>query len=412
LTKRKLPPNIEEARGYEGYIAHLRDLGGKQYSKSFAVNTHGSDAEAFRAASRWLADEKAKRQDGEPGERKHRETLREVGEAWYRHGVTNKNWKASTKRDYRYVLDSLMDKDSPLKIASGETKLAKLTEELIRTWQTDLLEAKVGRRTVEKARMVLGGIFEHARVAYKFKLNPVRAVEPPKPDDDDPADLLDFYNVAEVKELVRAAESKQDGATFLTAALAGPRRGELCALRVGNLDFAGDKIRIEGSYAHGELTSPKSGKGRSVPMAKEVAEALAALLTERGNPGDGELVFPGPDGDHQDGSALRRRYVKARDKADLRPLRFHDLRHVFGSLAIRKADIVQVQAWMGHANVKTTMGYLHHKSSAQDAKILDSAFEQDSPLNADEPEPTNSDLQRQIADLSEQLARALAKAEV
>jgi integrase len=121
-------------------------------------------------------------------------------------------------------------------------------------------------------------------------------------------------------------------------------------------------------------------------MADKVAKALAALLTERADVrgetlANDELVFPGAGGpyEYQDGSALRRRYIKARDEAGLRPLRFHDLRHVFGSLAIRKADIVQVQEWMGHADVETTLRYLHYKSSVEDAKILDSAFAQDSP---------------------------------
>jgi integrase len=260
--------------------------------------------------------------------------------------------------------------------------------------------------------MVLGSIFEHARVAYKFKVNPVRAVKPPKQKKRPP---LNFYSVAEVIEkLVPAAESTQDGAMFLTAPLTAIRRGELCALRVGDVDFENAKIYVEGSYGHGEPSSPKSDEGRSVPMAFEVATALAALLTERDNPADDELVFPGPNGGYQDGSAVRRRYIKARDKAGLRPLRFHDLRHVFGSLAIRKADIVQVQAWMGHANIKTTARYLHYKSSVEDAKILDSAFARERP-QAESSEPTDSErlteLQRQVAELSEQLTRALDRTE-
>jgi len=55
-------------------------------------------------------------------------------------------------------------------------------------------------------------------------------------------------------------------------------------------------------------------------------------------------------------------------------LRFYDLRHTFGSLAINVASIVQVQAWMGHADIQTTMRYLHHKSRADDAKLLSTAF--------------------------------------
>jgi len=85
-------------------------------------------------------------------------------------------------------------------------------------------------------------------------------------------------------------------------------------------------------------------------------------------------VFLGEDGATMDGSALRRRYLKDRDAAGLRELRFHDLRHTFGSLAITFASIVQVQAWMGHAKVTTTMRYLHHKSREDDARLLSAAF--------------------------------------
>jgi integrase len=60
-----------------------------------------------------------------------------------------------------------------------------------------------------------------------------------------------------------------------------------------------------------------------------------------------------------DGSALRRRYVNALERAGLRQLRFHDLRHTFGTRMIAKADIVPVQEWMGHADIETTRGYLH-----------------------------------------------------
>jgi integrase len=56
---------------------------------------------------------------------------------------------------------------------------------------------------------------------------------------------------------------------------------------------------------------------------------------------------------------LRRRYIAARNKAGIRPLRFHDLRHTFGSLAISRASIIQVQAWMAMPTIKTTMRYLH-----------------------------------------------------
>jgi integrase len=49
---------------------------------------------------------------------------------------------------------------------------------------------------------------------------------------------------------------------------------------------------------------------------------------------------------------LLKRYKRALRAAGLRPLRFHDLRHTCGTTMIRKADIVRVQTWMGHADME------------------------------------------------------------
>jgi hypothetical protein len=72
--------------------------------------------------------------------------------------------------------------------------------------------------------------------------------------------------------------------------------------------------------------------------------------------------------------ALRRRYTKALADAALRPLRFHDLRHTFGTRMIAKADIRRVQEWMGHADIQTTMRYLHYAPRAEDAALVAEAF--------------------------------------
>jgi hypothetical protein len=81
-------------------------------------------------------------------------------------------------------------------------------------------------------------------------------------------------------------------------------------------------------------------------------------------------VFVGELGGFLDSSALRRRFKRARDKAGLRPLRFHDLRHRFGSIAIRVADPREVQEWLGHADFTTTQIYMHYKPRADAARRL------------------------------------------
>jgi integrase len=89
-------------------------------------------------------------------------------------------------------------------------------------------------------------------------------------------------------------------------------------------------------------------------------------------------VFAALAGGYLDGSALRRRYGAALARAGLRPLRFHDLRHTFGTRMIAVADIRRVQEWMGHADVQTTMRYLHYAPRAEDAALVAQAFGIDS----------------------------------
>src|SRR5205823_5249077 len=145
-----------------------------------------------------------------------------------------------------------------------------------------------------------------------------------------------------------------------------------------DVDFAGSVVRVRGSFAGGRLTTPKSGKVRSVPLAPDVAEALAKLGQRPFFTADDDLVFAGELGGYLDGSALRRRYGAALDAAGLRPLRFHDLRHTFGTRMIAKADIRRVQEWMGHADVQTTMKYLHYAPRADDARLVAEAFKLES----------------------------------
>ena len=106
-------------------------------------------------------------------------------------------------------------------------------------------------------------------------------------------------------------------------------------------------------------------------MVPEVAEALAKLGQREHFTGDDDLVFSGEAGGHLDGSALRRRFTAAQEQAGLRKIRFHDLRHTFGTLAIRGAEsIVELQAWMGHAEVRTTMRYTHYREQQDAAERL------------------------------------------
>jgi integrase len=290
-------------------------------------------------------------------------TFQHAADEYLRYIEEDRARKPSTVAGYRALVRA------QLLPAFGSLPVESITTPMVESWITGL---EVAPATRTKAYVLMGGIMKRARKVYGLPFNPVTDVEkPPAPT---ASGDIEVFSPEEVMALVEAAPSEQDAAIYLTAAFSGLRRGELIALRWRDVDIEGSTIRVRASYSDGALATPKSGKVRSVPMAPNVAETLTNLRQRPLWTADDDLVFVGRTGTFLDGRALRRRYQDALDRAGLRRLRFHDLRHTFGTRVIAKADIRRVQEWMGHADVKTTMRYLHYAPRKDDAALVASAF--------------------------------------
>src|SRR5215218_5740130 len=67
-----------------------------------------------------------------------------------------------------------------------------------------------------------------------------------------------------------------------------------------------------------------------------------------------------------------------RDRGTGKPFVFHDLRHTFGTLAVQAFALSDVRASMGHADVQTTMLYVHHTPQHDAADRLGALVSKDS----------------------------------
>lgn len=180
--------------------------------------------------------------------------------------------------------------------------------------------------------------------------------------------------------------ASQLGTIIRVAAQTGLRMGELRALRWADVRFAEGSVMVRRSAPGGGVEkAPKSGKVRSVPMTDDVIRLLDGLSLRDRFVGQGDLVFCSADGHYFDESKVRKAYKSAIRAAGLghrleqqggrHPLTFHDLRHVFGSMAARSAqNLTDVQAWMGHASIQTTMIYVHHIRQPDAQKRLSAAW--------------------------------------
>jgi integrase len=159
------------------------------------------------------------------------------------------------------------------------------------------------------------------------------------------------------------------------SAYAGLRLGELLALRWRDIDFTGQVITVGRAMSAGVETSTKSGRVRLVPLVDPAAAALDRVSRRSDFTDPDELVFCNAFGRTLDTSALRRRFRRAQEAAELRPLRWHDLRHTYGSLlAAHGVDLVSIKDAMGHSALATTGRYLHARPASEQAARFTRAF--------------------------------------
>jgi integrase len=328
---------------------------------------------------RWLADVKG----AKPATlRDHRSTLAESGTP-YKRGKGSVNG---------HVMDAL-----------GDRPAGKVTTREVEDLLSKVSKTGVSPRTVNKYRAVLSAVFNYGmrQATYGLPSNPVAHTD--KRREPHPGALL-YYSPEDVEALARAladgkhrasddderteterAEDRQDAELVRVAAYAGLRLGELIALRWRDVHFTGHALTISRAMSAGVEGSTKSGRVRRVPLSDQAAAALDRLSRRDDFTAPDELVFCNALGRPLDGSALRRRFKKARDEVKLRPLRLHDLRHTFGSnLAAAGVDLVTIQSVMGHSALATTGRYLHAKPAPDQAELFTRAFEPSSAVEASE----------------------------
>lgn len=209
--------------------------------------------------------------------------------------------------------------------------------------------------------------------------NPCKLVDKPRAGATD-ADIR-FLDQAKLEALLRAAPDTDLGCVdrllWLTAAMTGLRQGELLALRWRDVDWLAGRIRVRRSFVRGEFDTPKSHRSsRSVPLADRVAAALDAHHRESAYRADDDLVFGHPHlGAPLERSRLLKRYKAAARSAGIRDVRFHDLRHTFGTrMAAVGAPMRTLQEWMGHRDFKTTLIYADYAPSAHERDLVEQAF--------------------------------------
>lgn len=161
---------------------------------------------------------------------------------------------------------------------------------------------------------------------------------------------------------------------ILIAIYTGMRIGEICALKYSDIDMSNNIIKVYKTlYRIKDDTSTKlkisttktRHSERLIPISKSLKKLLARTVR------DNENYIASNSRKPLDPRVLRRYFKQLLIKHDLKPVRFHDLRHSFANLCIKKGvDYKSLSELLGHANITTTLNiYVHSDISKKHIAI-------------------------------------------
>jgi integrase len=165
-------------------------------------------------------------------------------------------------------------------------------------------------------------------------------------------------------------------ALYLAAVMTGMRQGELLALRWQDVDWGAQRVRVNRNYVRGAFGTPKSHRGRSIPLADRLGGELDMLHRASAFQDDDDLVFANSHtGRPFNGHTLTRTFQTALENGNVRKVRFHDLRHTFGTrMAAAGVPMRTLQEWMGHRDFRTTLIYADYAPGAHEVELVNGAF--------------------------------------
>ncbi len=149
---------------------------------------------------------------------------------------------------------------------------------------------------------------------------------------------------------------------IVLGACCGLRKGEVRALRVGDIDRHAGWVSVRRAYSEGELKTPKSGDERRVRIYDEMfgSETFEVLDDACKGRGRDASVLRGPSGDAPCAVSIDEALHRLQRRLGTPEHKFHCFRHWFATTLLRRGvNIEAVRRMMGHSSLAVTQRYLH-----------------------------------------------------
>lgn len=312
------------------------------------------------AAERWLVrvHDSMEREEWRGGPSNlGRRTFKDYAEAYLRENPSvGEGWAETCRRNMRLHLTRLLD-----------MPVASISPSIVRAWHAKALAGTGGRTSISQSYRFLRSVLNMAVLDEAIEKNPGQI---PRAGSDRPKERP-VASPTQVADLIEAITPRYRAAVAL-AAWCGLRRGEICALRVTDIDLDNATVKVDKTYV--ELLEarrrfekpPKSSAGvRTTAIPPHVIPILREhLATWAGD----DFLFVGEDGTRIAANALYQAFVRARKSVGVN-LAFHDLRHTGQTLAAATgASLADLKRRLGHSSTTAALRYMH-AVEGRDAEI-------------------------------------------
>ena len=305
------------------------------------------------------------------------DTVGDLVARWLDH-CGNQGRSPTTIREYRRIAETVVLPDL------GPIRLAKLSAS-----DLDALYAKLTAKgnkatTVRRVHALIGASLRQAEKWDLIDINVARKASPP-PVRSEP---VRAPSPSEVRDLVEAANAIEPalGALLLIGALTGARRGELCALRWTDVDFASRRLTIARSVYETDSGgwAEKGTKSHQVRSLGLDATAVTVLERHRNYVDglaeelrlevatDAFMFSRSPSGAEPLRPDVVTKLTKRAAKAAGVKTHLHALRHFSATQAIAAGfDPVTVAGRLGHRDSSITLKVYSHVLESRDRDLAD-----------------------------------------
>ena len=317
-------------------------------------------------------------------------TFKEYAELWL---TLPHDWKESTRESYAFNLKKHV---YPI---FKKHRLNEIKRKDLKAFFDKLLVKGLTPATVALIKAPINGVLSHAVDSEEIENNPASDF---KMKHKNRSFEIEPLTEKKSNQLLDQAKIFMAGYYYphiLCGLRTGMRVGEIKELKWEDINFEKRQIEVKRSCRRGRITDTKNHKRRRVDMTPHLAETLQdlkvkqeleAMVAGRSMP---EWVFANKKGKIFSRVALENALNRCLDKAELKLIRIHDLRHTYATIRLMRGhNVGDVSYQLGHSSIKMTYDVYTHWIPGHFKSEVDELDQEHPNAPHTHPEETSKDI--------------------